>query len=122
MRRLTSACAVLTSFALVAACTEEAATPPEAVPPSPAPTTPATPPVSYACESGQSITVAYPDVSTARLSHPQPARSQRGSRHGGAGTLQPAVIRACAYGADPGRRRHAGGRAAVPGPPAAPHR
>jgi membrane-bound inhibitor of C-type lysozyme len=91
MRRLTSACAVLTSIALVAACTEEAATPPEAVPPSPAPTTPATPPVSYACESGQSITVAYPDASTAQLSYKgQPyvlrtAQSASGARFVGSG-------------------------------------
>ena len=91
MRRLTSACAVLTSFALVTACTEEAATPPQAVPPSPAPTAPATPPVSYACESGQSITVAYPDASTAQLSYRgqtyvlRTAQSASGARFVGSG-------------------------------------
>jgi membrane-bound inhibitor of C-type lysozyme len=91
MRRLTPACAIMTSLALVAACTEEAATPPEAVPPSPVAATPATPPVSYACESGQSITVAYPDVSTARLGYRgqeyvlRIAQSASGARYIGSG-------------------------------------
>ena len=91
MRRLTSACAFVSSLALVAACTEEAAAPPEAVPPSPAPTAPAAPPVSYACESGQSITVAYPDTSTAQLSYRgqtyvlRTAQSASGARYVGSG-------------------------------------
>lgn len=91
MRRLTSACVFVSSLALVAACTEEASTPPEAVPPSPAPASPAAPPVSYACESGQSITVAYPDTSTAQLSYQgqtyvlRTAQSASGARYVGSG-------------------------------------
>lgn len=91
MRRLTSACALVSSLALVSACTEEAAAPPEVVSPSPAPTTPAAPPVSYACESGQSIAVVYPDVSTAQLSYKgqtyalRTAQSASGARFVGSG-------------------------------------
>ena len=91
MRRLTPACAALSSLALVAACTEEAAAPPEAVPPAPAASAPAAPPVSYACESGQSIAVAYPDASTAQLSYKgqtyvlRTAQSASGARFVGSG-------------------------------------
>lgn len=69
MRSLSLACVLVSSAALAAGCTEEAASPPEAVAPSPAPAAAVAPPVSYACESGQSVTVAYPDASTARLSY-----------------------------------------------------
>ncbi len=68
MRRPSLACVLASSLALTAACSEEVAAPPEAVTPSPAPAAPAAPPVSYACESGQWVTVAYPDTATARLS------------------------------------------------------
>ena len=69
--RLTAACTTVVSvLALaVAACSPESEQPPAPVPPSPAPAAPTAPPVSYACESGQSITVAYPDTSTAQLSY-----------------------------------------------------
>lgn len=89
MRRLTSACALVSSLALMSACTEEAAAPPETVPPSR--TAPAAPPVSYACESGQSIAVAYPDASTAQLSYKgqtyvlRTAQSASGARFVGSG-------------------------------------
>lgn len=70
MRRLTPACTVVSILALtVAACSPEAEQPPAPVPPSPMPTAPAAPPVSYACESGQSVTVSYPDTSTAQLTY-----------------------------------------------------
>jgi membrane-bound inhibitor of C-type lysozyme len=70
MRRLTSACTVASMLALtLAACSPEAEAPPAPVTPSPAPTTPSAPPVSYACESGQSVSVAYPDTSSAQLSY-----------------------------------------------------
>ncbi len=70
MRSLSLACVLVSSAAaLLAGCTEEAAAPPEPVAPSPAPAAAAAPPVSYACESGQSVTVAYPDTATARLSY-----------------------------------------------------
>ncbi|MBF0664650.1 MAG: DUF4232 domain-containing protein [Brevundimonas sp.] len=91
MRRLSPACAFVASLALVAACTEEAAVPPQPVEPSPAPTAPAAPPVSYACESGQSIAVAYPDTSSARLSYKgqtyvlRTAQSASGARYIGSG-------------------------------------
>ncbi len=91
MRRLTPACAFVSSLALVAACTEEAAAPREAVPPAPAASVPAATPVSYACESGQSIAVAYPDASTAQLSYKgqtyvlRTAQSASGARFVGSG-------------------------------------
>lgn len=69
--RLTAACTTAVSILAltVAACSPESEQPPAPVPPSPVPTTPAAPPVSYACESGQSISVAYPDTSTAQLTY-----------------------------------------------------
>ena len=70
MRRLTSACTVVSILTLsVAACSQESEAPPASVAPSPVATTPTAPPVSYACESGQSVTVAYPDTSTAQLTY-----------------------------------------------------
>ena len=67
--RFRTAFAALSIVALSAACAEEAEAPPEPVEPSPAPSAPAAPPISYACESGQSVTVAYPDTATAQLSY-----------------------------------------------------
>lgn len=67
--RLRTAFAALSIAALAGACAQEAETPPEPVEPSPAPTAPAAPPISYACESGQSVTVAYPDTATAQLAY-----------------------------------------------------
>ena len=69
--RLTAACTTAVSvLALaVAACSPESEAPPAPLAPSPAPAASTTPPVSYACESGQSITVAYPDTATAQLSY-----------------------------------------------------
>jgi membrane-bound inhibitor of C-type lysozyme len=70
MRRLTPAIVAVSALALtVAACSQEAAEPPAPVTPSPASSAPAAPPVSYACESGQSVSVAYPDTSTAQLTY-----------------------------------------------------
>jgi len=91
--RLTAACTTAVSVLalVVAACSPEAEQPPAPVPPSPAPTTPAAPPVSYACESGQSITVAYPDDSTAQLAYKGQAyalrisQSASGARYVGSG-------------------------------------
>lgn len=63
-------CTIVSTLALTAAagCTREAETPPTApVEPIPAPAGPTAPAVSYACESGQSVTVAYPDTATAQL-------------------------------------------------------
>lgn len=67
--RLRNAFAALSIVALTAACTQEAEAPPAPVEPSPAPSTPAAPPISYACESGQSVTVTYPDAASARLAY-----------------------------------------------------
>lgn len=72
MRRHTAvSTAVVTLAALVAACTQPQEPAPTApVEPTPAaPATPAAPPLTYACESGQSVTVAYPDTSTAQLTY-----------------------------------------------------
>ena len=72
MRRLRHACTIVSSLALIAAagCTQEAEAPPTApVEPVPAPAGPMTAPISYACESGQSVSVAYPASSTAQLTY-----------------------------------------------------
>ena len=67
--RFRTAFAALSIAAFAAACTQEAEAPPQPVEPSPAPATPPAPPISYACESGQSVTVAYPDTATAQLTY-----------------------------------------------------
>lgn len=67
--RLRTAFAALSIVALASACTQEAETPPAPVEPSPAPQTSAAPPISYACESGQSVAVAYPDPASAQLTY-----------------------------------------------------
>ena len=93
MRRLRTACTAVSALALlaVAACTPEAETPPAPVTPSPAPAAAAAPPVSYACESGQSITVAYPDTATALLTYRgqsytlRTVQSASGARYAGSG-------------------------------------
>jgi membrane-bound inhibitor of C-type lysozyme len=72
MRRLRNACTIVSTLALIAAagCTQEAEAPPTApVEPVPAPLAPVAAPISYACESGQSVTVGYPDTSTAQLTY-----------------------------------------------------
>lgn len=89
--RLRTAFAAVSIAALAAACTPEAEAPPQPVEPSPAPQAPAAPPVSYACESGQSIAVAYPDASTAQLTYKgqtyvlRTAQSASGARFVGSG-------------------------------------
>jgi len=67
--RFRTAFAALSIVSLAAACTQEAGTPPEPVEPLPAPSAPAAPPISYACESGESVVVAYPDTATAQLTY-----------------------------------------------------
>ena len=72
MRRLRNACTIVSTLALIAAagCTQEAEAPPTApVEPVAAPTAPVGAPISYACESGQSVTVGYPDTATAQLTY-----------------------------------------------------
>lgn len=89
LRRLTAAVAVT---ALTAACTPpEEAQPPAPVPPSPQPTTPQVPPVGYACESGQTVDVQYPDSATAQIAYKGQSYSLRlapsasGARYSGSG-------------------------------------
>ncbi|NJC40073.1 membrane-bound inhibitor of C-type lysozyme [Brevundimonas alba] len=83
--------AALSIAALTAACTQEAEAPPQPVEPSPAPATPTAPPISYACESGQSVTVAYPDTATAQLTYNgqsytlRTAQAASGARYTGTG-------------------------------------
>ncbi|WP_420478836.1 DUF4232 domain-containing protein [Brevundimonas sp. FT23028] len=68
--RLTAACSAVSILALVlSGCTQEAESPPTPMAEAPAPTAPSAPPVSYACESGQPVTVAYPDTATAQLAY-----------------------------------------------------
>jgi membrane-bound inhibitor of C-type lysozyme len=90
--RLKPALAVVSALALVvAACSPEAEQPPAPVTPSPAPASPAAPPVSYACESGQAVTVSYPDASTAQVSYKgqtyslRTAQAASGARYTGSG-------------------------------------
>lgn len=93
MRRNHSAFAVVpvVALVLVAACSPEAGTPPTPVVPSPAPAGATAPPVSYACESGQAVTVAYPDTSTAQLTYRSQSftlrmvQSASGARYAGSG-------------------------------------
>jgi len=92
MRRLTFAYAFVSSIAFAAACTQEAEAPPEPTPPSPAPAAPsATAGVSYACESGQSVAVAYPDTSSAQVTYKgrtytlRSAQAASGARYVGSG-------------------------------------
>lgn len=90
--RLKPALAVVSVLALAAAaCSPEAEAPPAPVAPSPAPATAAAPPISYACESGQSVTVSYPDASTAQVSYKgqtyslRTAQAASGARYAGSG-------------------------------------
>lgn len=87
--RLRSAFAAFPIVLLSAACTRE--TPPQPVEPSPAPVAPPTPPIGYACESGQSVTVAYPGTDTAQLTYRSRTyalrlvQSASGARYAGSG-------------------------------------
>jgi membrane-bound inhibitor of C-type lysozyme len=70
-RAAKSATALVAVAALMAGCSREAAAPP-AQPQAPAPTavqTPPAPPIGYACESGKTVVVQYPDTSTAQLTY-----------------------------------------------------
>lgn len=89
--RLNAALAVVSALALTTAACQQPAEPAAPVQPAPAPTAPVAPPVSYACESGQSVTVAYPDTSTAQLTYKGQAYTLRtvqaasGARYSGSG-------------------------------------
>jgi membrane-bound inhibitor of C-type lysozyme len=93
MRRIRSAPAAVSALALLAAaaCSPDAGTPPVPVTPSPATAGAPAPPVSYACESGQSVTVAYPDAATAQLTYKgqgytlRTVQSASGARYAGTG-------------------------------------
>jgi membrane-bound inhibitor of C-type lysozyme len=93
MRRNHSAFAVVPVAAVVsvAACSPEAGVAPTPVAPSAAPAGATAPPVSYACESGQAVTVAYPDTSTAQLTYRSQSytlrtvQSASGARYAGSG-------------------------------------
>lgn len=78
----------------MSACTREAAAPPEAVEHTPAvvaPTAPVAPPIGYACESGQTVTLQYPDTATAQLAYKGQTYALRlvpagsGARYSGSG-------------------------------------
>lgn len=76
---------------LVAACSREDAQPPQPVEASPSRSAPATPAVGYACESGQTVSVAYGADETARLTYQgraydlRLAPSASGARYTGSG-------------------------------------
>lgn len=78
----------------VSACTREAEAPPKAVdqtPPVAAPVASTAPPIGYACESGQTVAVQYPDTATASVAYKgqtYPLRlvpSASGARYSGSG-------------------------------------
>ncbi len=75
----------------LAACSPEAEQPPAPVEPSPQPTTPAAPAIGYACESGQTVEVQYPDTATAGLTYKgqsyvlRATPSPTGARYAGSG-------------------------------------
>lgn len=77
----------------VSACTREAETPPEAVNQAPpvASAAPTAPPIGYACESGQTVTVQYPDTATASVAYKGQTYALRlvpsgsGARYSGSG-------------------------------------
>ena len=78
----------------VSACTREAETPGEPVNQSPTvaqPTAPTAPPIGYACESGQTVTVQYPDTATASVAYKGQTYALRlvpsgsGARYSGSG-------------------------------------
>ena len=93
MRRIRTASAAVSALALfaAAACSPEAEAPPAPVTPSPAPAGTPAPPVAYACESGQSVTVAYPDTANAQLTYRgqsytlRTVQSASGARYAGSG-------------------------------------
>lgn len=74
-----------------AACSPEAEAPPAPVTPSPETAGTPAPPVSYACESGQSVTVGYSDTATAQLTYKgqsytlRTVQSASGARYAGSG-------------------------------------
>jgi len=78
----------------VSACTREAEAPAEPVnqtPPVAQATTPAAPAIGYACESGQTVTVQYPDTATASVAYKGQTYALRlvpsgsGARYSGSG-------------------------------------
>lgn len=83
----------VSALALVSACTQpaEQAEPPPTQPQPTAPATPSAPPVGYACESGQTVTVGYPDTATAQISYKGQTFAMRsvqaasGARYAGSG-------------------------------------
>jgi len=93
MRRIRSAFAAASVMAVLAgaACSPDAESPPAPVAPSPAPAGTSAPPVSYACESGQSVSVGYPDAATAELTYKgqsytlRTVQSASGARYAGSG-------------------------------------
>ncbi|KQS54347.1 hypothetical protein ASG17_11935 [Brevundimonas sp. Leaf363] len=88
-----AAIAAISILALAAACTQRAeeAQPQSPQPQAPAPTAPVAPPVGYACESGQTVTVAYPDTATAQITYKGQTFAMRsvqaasGARYAGSG-------------------------------------
>jgi membrane-bound inhibitor of C-type lysozyme len=89
----TAIVSLLTVAALTAGCSREAAAPP-AQPQAPASTaaqTPPAPPIGYACESGKTVTVQYPDTATAQLNYNgqtyvlRTVQAASGARYAGSG-------------------------------------
>ncbi|WP_298159563.1 DUF4232 domain-containing protein [Brevundimonas sp.] len=77
----------------VSACTREADSPPNAVEQTPpaAATAPTAPPIGYACESGQTVMLQYPDTATASVAYKGQTYALRlvpsgsGARYSGSG-------------------------------------
>ena len=89
--RTAVAVAVAATAASITGCTQDAAEPPEPTAASPMAPTPATPALGYACESGKTVSVQYPDAGAARLTYQNQTYPLRlvqaasGARYSGAG-------------------------------------
>jgi len=79
------------ALTLVSACSQPAEQPAEPVQPAPVAPAPTTPAVGYACESGQTISVQYPDAATASIAYGgqtyavRTAPAASGARYAGSG-------------------------------------
>jgi membrane-bound inhibitor of C-type lysozyme len=78
-------------LSLLSACTRESAEPPAEVPAQPVAPAIIAPIVGYACESGKTVSVQYPDASTAQLTYQnqtyalRSVQSASGARYSGSG-------------------------------------
>ena len=91
MIQIRTAAAAVAGLSLLSACTQEAAEPPAVAPVQPVAPAITAPAVGYACESGKTVSVQYPDASTAQLTYQNQSYALRtvqaasGARYSGSG-------------------------------------